>query len=182
VDGIDIKDVSLRSLRDNISNVLQDVFLFNGSVFDNIAYGLNGATRAQVEEAAKVARAHDFICSFEHGYDTIIGERGVRLSGGQKQRISIARAVLRDKPVLILDEATASVDVETEKLIHEAMDSVMQNRTTIIIAHRLSTVKKADIIVVLDEGRITEMGTHQELLASGGLYSRLTDIQNQNGA
>jgi ATP-binding cassette subfamily B protein len=181
IDGVDIKQTSLSSLRDNISNVLQDTFLFNGSVYENISYGKPGATREQVEDAAKVARAHEFICGFEEGYDTIIGERGVRLSGGQKQRLSIARAILRDKPILILDEATASVDVETEKLIHDAMDSVMQNRTTIIIAHRLSTVKKADVIVVLDEGKIAEKGTHQELIAAGGLYSRLTNIQNQNG-
>ncbi len=176
-DGVNIKDVTLNSLRDNISIVLQDVFLFNGTVADNIAYGFKSATREQVIAAAKVAKAHDFICKFENGYDTVVGERGVILSGGQKQRISIARAVLRDKPILILDEATASVDVETEKLIHEAMDEVMENRTTIIIAHRLSTVKKADKIVVLNEGVIEDIGTHAELLERDGLYAYLSNIQ-----
>jgi len=178
LDGVNIKDAALRSLRDNISNVLQDVFLFNGTVAENIGYGRDGATIGQIIEAAKVARADEFINGFENGYDTLIGERGIRLSGGQKQRISIARAVLRDTPVLILDEATSSVDVETEKLVHEAMDHIMEHRTTIIIAHRLSTVKKADKIIVMEDGRIAEMGTHEELLKSGGLYERLINIQN----
>jgi ABC-type multidrug transport system fused ATPase/permease subunit len=177
IDGVNLKDVALTSLHDNISIVLQDVFLFNGSVFDNIAYGCPNASREKVIEAAKVARAHDFIINFENGYDTLIGERGVKLSGGQKQRISIARAVLRDKPVLILDEATASVDVETEKLIHEAMDQIMENRTTIIIAHRLSTVKKADVIIVLNDCSIEETGSHSELVKNGGLYAKLSEIQ-----
>jgi ABC-type multidrug transport system fused ATPase/permease subunit len=176
MDGRNIKDVTLNSLRENISMVLQDVFLFNGTVAENIAYGHKGATMEQIMAAAKTARADEFIDTFEQGYDTFIGERGVRLSGGQKQRISIARAVLRNSPILILDEATASVDVETEKLIHDAMDEVMEHRTTILIAHRLSTVKKADKIVVLNEGRIEEMGTHQELLKAGGLYSHLAMI------
>ncbi|MDR1665244.1 MAG: ABC transporter ATP-binding protein/permease, partial [Clostridiales bacterium] len=148
IDGYNLKDVSLRSLRDNLSNVIQDVFLFNDSVAENIAYGRPDATRGEITKASEVARADEFICQLNEGYDTIIGERGIRLSGGQKQRLSIARAVLRDTPVLILDEATASVDVETEKLIHEAMDEIMKGRTTIIIAHRLSTVKKADKIIV----------------------------------
>jgi len=176
LDGYNIKDLELKSLRDSLSNVIQDVFLFNDTVFENIAYGCPGATREQVIQAAKVARADSFIQDFEHGYDTIIGERGVRLSGGQKQRLSIARAVLRNKPILILDEATASVDVETEKLIQEAMDEVMVDRTTIIIAHRLSTIKKADKIIVLNDGKIEDMGTHDELIARDGLYAHLSEI------
>ena len=176
LDGTDIKDMELKCLRDSMSNVIQDVFLFNDTVFENIAYGFPGATREQVIEAAKVARAHNFIVDFENGYDTVIGERGVRLSGGQKQRLSIARAVLRNKPILILDEATASVDVETEKQIQEAMDEIMEDRTTIIIAHRLSTIKKADKIIVLNEGEIEDMGTHDELVSRGGLYAHLSEI------
>ena len=176
LDGHNLKDLSLKSLRDSMSNVIQDVFLFNDTVFENIAYGYPGATREQVVEAAKIARAHSFIGEFEQGYDTIIGERGVRLSGGQKQRLSIARAVLRNKPILILDEATASVDVETEKLIQEAMDEVMKNRTTIIIAHRLSTIKKADKIIVLNDGEVEDIGTHEELVSRDGLYAHLSEI------
>ncbi|MCL1992598.1 MAG: ABC transporter ATP-binding protein/permease [Spirochaetes bacterium] len=176
LDGHNIKDMELKSLRDSMSNVMQDVFLFNDTVFENIAYGCPGASKEKVIAAAKVARAHGFIAEFENGYDTIIGERGVRLSGGQKQRLSIAIAVLRDKPILILDEATASVDVETEKLIQEAMDEVMKNRTTIIIAHRLSTIKKADKIIVLNGGEVEDIGTHDELVSRGGLYAHLSDI------
>lgn len=177
VDGYDVRDLSLKSLRDNISIVLQDVFLFNGSVADNIAYGASSASREEIIKAAKIAHAHEFIENLENGYDTVIGERGVKLSGGQKQRLSIARAVLRNTPILILDEATASVDVETEHLIHDAMDQVVQNRTTIVSAHRLSSVKKADKIIVLNEGRIEEAGTHKELIMKGGLYSHLCSIQ-----
>jgi ATP-binding cassette subfamily B protein len=177
IDGIDMKEVSLKSLRDNTSIVLQDVFLFNGTVAENIAYGAVNATMEEIINAAKLAHAHEFIVEMEQGYDSIIGERGIRLSGGQKQRISIARAILRNSPLIILDEATASVDMETEKLIHEAIDRVIQNRTTIIIAHRLSSIKKADKIVVLNEGRIEEMGTHYELLKNDGLYSKLYNIQ-----
>jgi len=149
-------------------------------VAENIGYGVPNATPDQIREAAKAARADEFIDTFESGYDTLIGERGIRLSGGQKQRISIARAVLRDTPILVLDEATSSVDVETEKLIHEAMDQIMENRTTIIIAHRLSTVKKADKIVVMEDGRVVEVGTHEELLKNNGLYGRLISIQNMS--
>lgn len=177
IDGIDIRDVSLRNLRDNISVVLQDVFLFNGTVAENIAYGADDASLEDIVKAAKVAHAHEFIENLEDGYGTIIGERGIKLSGGQKQRLSIARAVLRNTPVLILDEATASVDVETEHLIHKAVDQVVKNRTTIIIAHRLSTVKKASKIIVLNEGRIVESGSHQELMLKGGMYSDLCNMQ-----
>ena len=177
IDGHDIKEITQKSLRDNISIVLQDVFLFNGTIAENIAYGSENATQEEIINAAKIANAHDFITATENGYNTMIGERGMRLSGGQKQRISIARAVLRNSPVLILDEATASVDTQTEKLIQEAIDKVIQNRTTIIIAHRLSTVRNADKIVVLEEGQVAETGTHDELIKKEGLYARLCKIQ-----
>ncbi len=177
LDGVDLKELSLKSLRENISIVLQDIFLFNGTVEENIAYGAAKASREEVMEAAKVAHAHEFIEGLENGYGTVIGERGVKLSGGQKQRLSIARAVLRNSPILILDEATASVDMETEKLIHDAIDKVIKNRTTIIIAHRLSSIKKADKIIVLDDGGIVEMGTHNQLIKENGLYSKLCSLQ-----
>ncbi len=177
IDGVDIKQVSLQSLRRNISVVLQDVFLFNGTVTENISYGVENATMADILAAAKKANADEFIRELENGYDTIIGERGVKLSGGQKQRLSIARALLRNTPVLILDEATASVDMATEKLIHEAIDSVIKSRTTLVIAHRLASIKKADKIVVLDDGEIVEYGTHDELMQKCGLYARLCRIQ-----
>ncbi len=173
LDGVNLKDISLKSLHDNISMVLQDVFLFHGTVEENIAYGADNPTHDEIVAAAKVANAHDFIEEMEEGYNTVVGERGVKLSGGQKQRISIARAILRDKPVLILDEATAAVDNSTERLIHEAIDKVIKNRTTIIIAHRLSTIRNADKIVVIDKGAVCETGTHKELIAKGGLYKQL---------
>jgi len=176
VDGHDLRDVTLKSLRHHMSNVIQDVFLFNDTLAANIGYGAPEATREEIMEASKVARADDFISTLAEGYDTVVGERGMRLSGGQKQRVSIARAVLRNRPILILDEATAAVDVETERQIRDAMDTVMENRTTVIIAHRLSTIKKADKIIVLNEGRVEDIGTHDELLARGGLYAHMTHI------
>jgi ABC-type multidrug transport system fused ATPase/permease subunit len=177
IDGVNIRDVTLKSLRDSISVVLQDVFLFNGTIAENIAYGAENASPRQIAAAAETARAHDFIMDMPNGYGSVVGERGVRLSGGQRQRISIARAVLRDKPILILDEATASVDVETEKLIHDAMDEIMKGRTTILIAHRLSTVKKAGRVIVLNNGVIEETGNHEELKRMNGLYSKFVNIQ-----
>lgn len=173
IDGTDLRRVTLHSLHDNISTVLQDVFLFHGTVAENIRYGSPDATDEEVVNAARLANADGFISELENGYDTIVGERGVRLSGGQKQRISIARAILRNKPILILDEATSAVDNRTEKLIHEAIDTVIANRTTIIIAHRLSTIKNADKIVVIEDGAVRETGTHDELIALGGAYKSL---------
>jgi len=176
VDGHDLRDVSLSSIRNSMSNVIQEVFLFNDTLAENIGYGAPGSTLDEVKEASKVARADDFISELNEGYETKVGERGLRLSGGQKQRVSIARAVLRDKPILILDEATAAVDVETERQIRDAMDDVMRDRTTVIIAHRLSTIKKADKIIVLNDGCIEDIGSHDELMARGGLYAHLTEI------
>lgn len=176
VGGKNIKDITLSSLRSNISLVLQDVFLFNGTVADNISYGLENATRDRIEAAAKTACIYDFIMTLPDGFDTMIGERGALLSGGQKQRIAIARAVLRDTPILILDEATSSVDTETEFQIQQSIDRLSENRTVIVIAHRLSTVMKADNIVVLSDGRITEQGSHRELLEMNGKYARMCGI------
>lgn len=181
LDGQDLRDITLHSLREQISVVLQDVFLFNGTIAENIAYGNDSATRAEIIAAAKIARAHDFIMETEMGYDTAIGERGVRLSGGQKQRLAIARAVLRNAPILILDEATAAVDVETEAEIQAAIDALAGSRTIIVIAHRLSTVKRADTILVLEEGRVVERGNHEQLLAHKGMYSRLCQVQLDSG-
>lgn len=181
IDGVPVNQVTLRSLRDNISMVLQDVFLFNGTVAENIAYGKEGASQAEIEAAARIACAHEFITAMPDGYDTYIGERGVKLSGGQKQRLAIARAVLKDAPILVLDEATSAVDVETEGEIQRAIDHLAGTRTIIIIAHRLSTVKKADQIIVLDEGKIVQKGTHKELLKQPGLYRYLCALQFSQG-
>jgi ATP-binding cassette subfamily B protein len=179
IDGRDIRQVTLKSLREQISIVLQDVFLFHGTARENILFGRPQATEAEVIEAAKVANAHDFITQLPQGYDTLIGERGVKLSGGQKQRLSIARAVLKDAPILILDEATSSVDTETEMLIQQALERLMVGKTTLVIAHRLSTIRNADMIVVLQGQGIAEKGTHSELVARRGLYWRLNRVQRQ---
>ena len=178
VDGQDIRRLTLNSLRRQISLVSQDVFLFNGTVLDNILYGSPGASEEEVIAAAKAANAHDFIMGLENGYETRIGERGVKLSGGQKQRISIARAILKDAPILILDEATSAVDTQTERLIQEALNKLKENKTAIVIAHRLSTIQDADQILVLEEGEILEQGTHQELLDKKGLYYKLCQAQS----
>ena len=177
IDGIDIRDMTLESLRQNVGIVQQDVFLFSATIRDNIAYGATGATRDDVIMAAKVAQLHDHIMTLPDGYDTWVGERGTTLSGGQRQRLSIARSVLIDPPILILDDSTSSVDVETERLIHAAMVAVMQGRTTFVIAHRLSTVQNADHIIVLDHGRIVEQGSHDQLDAVGGIYHEILELQ-----
>jgi len=177
LDGQDIRDLTVRSLRRQISIVLQDVFLFHGSVRQNILFGRPGASDEEMVEAAMIANAHEFIQRLPEGYDTVIGERGVKLSGGQRQRLAIARAVLKDAPVLILDEATSSVDAETERLIQEALERLMVGRTTIVIAHRLSTIRSADMIVMLDGSRIVERGTHEELMSREGLYRHLNLVQ-----
>ena len=180
LDGKDIKDITLSSLRNQISIVLQDIFLFNGSVAENIAYGSKAATLEEIVNAAKAARAHEFICEMPEGYDTVIGERGVKLSGGQKQRLSIARAVLRNTPILIFDEATAAVDVETEAKIQQAIQELAVSRTIIVVAHRLTTVKRADNILVIQDGKVVESGNHLELLTYNGVYKQLCDIQFSN--
>ena len=177
IDGVDIKEVTLTSLRDNISMVLQDTFLFNGTVYENIVYGWKDATKEAVFAAARAANAHDFIEQMENGYDTVIGERGVRLSGGQKQRLSIARAILRNSPILILDEATSALDTKTEQEIQSALDEISRERTTLVIAHRLSTIRHADQIVVLEGSGIAEIGTHDELIARSGIYAQLHAAQ-----
>ena len=178
IDDTDIRQVKLVDLRALMGNVNQEAILFNDTFFNNIAFGVEGATREQVEEAAKIANAHDFIMASEHGYDTNIGDRGGKLSGGQRQRISIARAILKNPPILILDEATSALDTESEHLVQEALENLMRNRTTIVIAHRLSTIKNADEICVMHEGEIVERGCHEDLLKLDGYYKRLCDMQS----
>ncbi|MFN3479844.1 MAG: ABC transporter ATP-binding protein, partial [Thermodesulfovibrionales bacterium] len=177
IDGIDISDITLSSLRSMIGIVSQDIILFNDTVRANIAYGSPDVTEEEIIMAARAAYAHDFIIQLPDGYDTIIGERGVRLSGGQKQRLSIARAILKNPPILILDEATSSLDSASEMLVQRALEGLMEDRTVIVIAHRLSTVRRSTRIVVLDKGRIVESGSHEELLNRGGLYKRLYSLQ-----
>jgi subfamily B ATP-binding cassette protein MsbA len=181
LDGRDMRQITIRSLRSKMAMVLQEAFLFNDTVRANIAYGKLNATEEEIVHAAESANAHDFIMALSDGYNTVIGERGVRLSGGQQQRLSIARAVLANPRILILDEATSSVDSETETLIQNAIYRLVRNRTTFVIAHRLSTVLHAHKIIVLNEGRIVEEGGHQELLAMGGLYKKLFDMQFRAG-
>ena len=173
LDGMDIRDITMESLRRNIGIVQQDIYLFNASIRDNILYGRLDATEEEVVEAAKRANIHDYIMTLEEGYDTVIGERGVRLSGGQKQRLCIARVFLKNPPMLILDEATSALDNTTEIMIQQALDELCKGRTTLVVAHRLSTIKNADAIAVISDGRILEQGTHDELLQTGGLYSQL---------
>ena len=177
IDGKDIREVGISDLRQLIGNVNQEAILFNDTFYNNITFGVENATMEQVIEAAKIANAHDFIMESEHGYDTMIGDRGGRLSGGQRQRISIARAILKNPPILILDEATSALDTESERLVQEALERLMKSRTTIAIAHRLSTIKNADEIYVLYEGEIVERGQHDELIAKNGYYKRLYDMQ-----
>jgi ABC-type multidrug transport system fused ATPase/permease subunit len=177
IDGVDIREYKIHPLRDQIGFVLQDTVLFRGTIRDNIAYGRPGATQKEIEEAAKLANADEFISRMPHGYDTMVGERGLTLSGGQRQRIGIARAVIRNTPILILDEPTAALDTESERLVIEALERLMKGRTVITIAHRLSTIRDANKIIVLSGGVVAEQGTHQELIALGGVYAELHRIQ-----
>ena len=177
IDGIDIRDYRVADLRALMGNVNQEAILFNDTFYNNITFGVDHATREQVEEAARIANAYDFIMASENGFDTNIGDRGCRLSGGQRQRISIARAILKNPPILILDEATSALDTESEHLVQEALDNLMHGRTTLVIAHRLSTIKNADLICVMQDGRIVEQGTHSALMALDGTYKHLVDMQ-----
>lgn len=177
IDGKDVRDLTLKSLRDHIGIVQQDVYLFVGTVFDNIRYGKPDATREEVIEAAKNANAHEFIMSLPNGYDTDIGQRGIKLSGGQKQRLSIARVFLKNPPILIFDEATSALDNESEKVVQDSLEKLAKNRTTFVIAHRLSTIKNAEKIIVLSEDGIEESGTHEELIARKGTYEKLYNMQ-----
>jgi len=177
LDGRDLRDITMRSLRAQLAIVTQETVLFDDTVAANIAYGRPDATRTDIEAAARAAHAHEFIQDLDGGYDSIVGERGQRLSGGQRQRLAIARALLRDAPILILDEATSALDAESEMLVQDALDVLMKNRTALVIAHRLSTIRRADRIVVLDDARIVEAGSHDQLLAAGGAYAKLYELQ-----
>lgn len=177
IDGVDIKDLKISDLRALMGNVNQEAILFNDTIFNNIAFGVEGATQEDVERVARIANAHNFILETENGYQTNIGDRGSRLSGGQRQRISIARALLKNPPILILDEATSALDTESERLVQNAIEQLMKNRTSIVIAHRLSTIKSADVICVVQNGSIVEMGKHDELLAKNGYYKKLNELQ-----
>ena len=177
IDSYDIRDITLNSLRRQIGIVTQETILFNDTVKNNISYGRVDAGMAEIQKAAESAYAHDFIMEMPSGYDTVIGERGVKLSGGQRQRLSIARAILKNPAILILDEATSSLDTESEKMVQQALENLMKDRTTLVIAHRLSTVLNANRIVVIDDGRIVEIGRHDELLSHGGIYKKLYAMQ-----
>ncbi|MCI6102085.1 MAG: ATP-binding cassette domain-containing protein, partial [Bacteroidales bacterium] len=178
IDGVNVKDLGIHDLRQLIGNVNQEAILFNDTFYNNITFGVENATREDVVRAAKIANAYEFIMASENGFDTNIGDRGGRLSGGQRQRVSIARAILKNPPILILDEATSALDTESERLVQDALERLMKSRTTVAIAHRLSTVKNADEICVLHEGEIVERGTHDELLAVDGYYKKLHDMQS----
>ncbi len=178
IDGVDIRSLSTYDLRSLMGNVNQEAVLFNDTIFNNISFGVNDATQADVERAARIANAHEFIMATPDGYQTIMGDRGSKFSGGQRQRISIARAILKNPPILILDEATSALDTESEKIVQDALEKLMQNRTTLVVAHRLSTIKRADLICVMHEGRIVERGKHEELLALGGFYTKYWEMQS----
>jgi ATP-binding cassette subfamily B protein len=177
IDGVDVRQFRQKSLHDQLSFVLQDNILFHDSIRQNIAYGKPEATLAEVQRAAELANAHEFISNLPQGYDTMVGERGVTLSGGQRQRIAIARAIIRDTPILIMDEPSSGLDAASEELVFDALDRLIEGKTAIVIAHRFSTIRRANAIFVIEDGRIVESGTHQELLPAGGLYSKLYELQ-----